>query len=422
MSTQFTFYCNAFVTIEDETTRLVFDPWTTPGILDSGWYPPFQISDDHFEDAKETYYLASHPHPDHFDIDFLLAQHRPIYIPEFNANASAMLTGKSDMRLLTPWDFQQIGPFEVTCTNAFNGPDFDSTFLVKHANMTYVLGSDNSPKALDGIKRCQTALNGVSLAALNYSRADGHPGMFHNLTREQMLQVRKNKLETTFQIMVEALKILQPKYVLPYAGDYELRSEKQDIKPLLGLCSPEEVIEYLRNELPSTEILNPSHGARWSFDNDGKLQETESIADTLVLSDPVPSSTWYEGDLVPRHVIRKLKKLIETATPKLLKRIPDGKYDSFVIQARELDTCFHIDLRDGLVLQKSVSDEASGNFVRAKLDLNYLIHLMTGFCDWNSAQNGLHTEWYRKDDIYDGAFYSGLYDFKATKFENTSWL
>ena len=181
MSTQLTFYCNAFVTLEDDKTRLVFDPWTTAGILDSGWYPPFQIADNHFEDRKETYYFASHPHPDHFDIDFLLAQTRPIYIPNFNAAASTILTDRTDLRLLTPWEFQQIGPFEVTCTNAFNGPDFDSTFLVKHAGTTFVLGSDNSPKALDLVQRCHTELNGVNLAALNYSRADGHPGMFFNL-------------------------------------------------------------------------------------------------------------------------------------------------------------------------------------------------------------------------------------------------
>ena len=127
----------------------------------------------------------------------------------------------------------------------------------------------------------------------------------------------------------------------------------------------------------------------------------------------MPSAAWYEGGAVPRHVVRKLESLIEKATPRLLEHVKNGKYDSFVVQAREWDVCFHIDLRDGLVERKKLSDTPKGSFVRANANLNYLIHLMNGFCDWNSAQSGLHIDWYRKDDIYDGAFYSGLYYFKA---------
>ena len=413
MGVQLTFYYNAFVTVEDEDARLVFDPWTTPGILDSGWYPFFQVSDDNFEDGKETYYFASHPHPDHFDADFLLAQKGPIYVPEFNSRAASVLTGENDLRLLTPWKFQQVGPFEVACTNAFNGPDFDATFLVRHADMTFVLGSDNSPKALDLVQRCRSELKAVNVAALNYSRADDHPGMFSNLTRDEMTQVRRHKLDTAFEIFGRAVEVLEPEYVLPYAGDYIVRRERSDVHGLLGVCAPSEAIDYLENMLPAVQVLYPSHGSRWMFDRSGKLQESTSIAHSLDAPGPVPSVAWYEGGPVPRHVVRKLKGLIEKATPNLLEHVRNGKYDSFVVQARESNVCFHVGLRDGLVEQKNLSDNPKGNFVRANANLNYLVHLMNGFCDWNSAQSGLHIEWYRKDDIYDGDFYSGLFSFKA---------
>ena len=384
-----------------------------PGILDSGWYPFFRIRDDHFEDEKETYYFASHPHPDHFDADFLLPQNRAIYVPEFNSRAASILTNQNDLRVLTPWDFQRVGPFEVACTTAFNGPDFDSTFLVRHADMTFVLGSDNSPKALDLVQRCRSELKVVNVAALNYSRADDHPGMFSNLTRDEMIQVRRRKLDTAFEIFARAVEVLEPEYVLPYAGDYIVRRERRDVHELLGVCAPSEAIDYLKNILPTVQVLYPSHGSRWMFDRSGQLQESTSIAHSLEAPVPVPTAAWYEGGAVPRHVVRKLKSLIEKATPKLVEHVRNGKYDSFVVQASEWDVCFHVDLRDGLVEQKKLSDRPKGNFVRANANLNYLVHLLNGFCDWSSAQSGLHIEWYRKDDIYDASFYSGLFSFKA---------
>ena len=191
-----------------------------------------------------------------------------------------------------------------------------------------------------------------------------------------------------------------------------------------GPCGPcSEIHINLSDDYDNPELVNaglPECIELWNLvfiqynkDKNGKLHRSSSMSESLPPADPVPTVAWYEGGEVPRHVIRKLNGLIEKATPKLLQHIPNGKYDSFVLQANDLDDCFHINLRNGLVEQKTRSEDPQGNWVRAKLNLNYLIHILIGFCDWNSAQSGLHIEWYRKDDIYDGDFYMGLYFFQA---------
>ena len=54
-----------------------------------------------------------------------------------------------------------------------------------------------------------------------------------------------------------------------------------------------------------------------------------------------------------------------------------------------------------------------GKYVKGEIDLNYLIFLLTGFCNWTSAQSGLHIKWFRNNDLYCALFYSALFNLRT---------
>jgi len=301
------FFHNAFFSLEDINNRLIFDPWVTQGILDSGWYTPRILSDDFFDDGKENYIFCSHPHEDHFDVDFLKNQNAPIHVPIFNrASTMGLKRCGKNINLLTPFEWIQCGTFQITCTPGLNGIDFDSTFLVKHEDANFYFGSDNSPKNKILLRKCRDIIEKIDIAAMNYSRADDHPGMFFNLTNDEKKEERKKGLYTAFNVFFEAAEILQPKVIFPCAGDYIVRGNRKDIAPLLKICAIEELIKYAKEKLLSTkQILDLGNYSSWNIGKNGNVEFIKNFTHELSENKKIPDLPWYQKGEVPREINRK---------------------------------------------------------------------------------------------------------------------
>lgn len=264
-----TFFANACNIYEADGFRLLTDPWLTDGAFEGSWfhYPPFKTTPDEVSGVDALY--ISHLHPDHYDEKTLESFRRdiPIVILDHGRNylqRKLQSLGFSHIIGLHDGTDCRLGPFTVTVYAPFTKHPFhdsetgnflDSAVVVRSAEHSVLNANDNTP-SLDAARQLAERHGKFTVAQLNYNAAGPFPSCFNNLSEEEKQRAHGRVLERNLGHLVDCARILDPHYVMPFAGSYVIGGRQWKKNQYLGTTTWDHAADYIRERGLNPLVLN----------------------------------------------------------------------------------------------------------------------------------------------------------------------
>lgn len=405
------FIANACCIYESNGKKLLCDPWLTEGAFYGSWfhYPPL---DTRPQDISEVDYLyISHLHPDHMDPNSLKVFRRDIPIICLDDDGPNYLKkiltamGFTNLHMMQHGSYECFGPFLVTMFKPFVSHPFyqselgnlvDSAILVEADGQRILNTNDNMPSPEAAII-LRKDFGKLDVAQLNYNAAGPYPACFDNMSVYEKVRSHELVLSRNIEHMQLLVDILEPEYVMPFAGAYVIGGRNYELNNYLGTMTQDECAARLEN---CTALLLDEYNfidldtkkLRWPYEPIDK----DKMAEYIVELKDKP----YSYDLIENDYSFIESKLIK-ARANLWKM---QKHFNFF-----KDYMVYIDLGETPLFWFNfehpscgmVSGIRSKQYLNARLPISLLNEILERRCHWNNAEIGCHIKFNRHPDIYD---------------------
>jgi UDP-MurNAc hydroxylase len=275
---------SATVSIESASgTKILCDPWLTDGAYIGSWFhwPPLQ--DDTLERVCRERWDAiyvSHLHPDHFDrrtLSKIVRQHPglQVVIPDFAhpwLRRAVLNCGVSTSKLssLGRNDRLRIGDVDVTiltadacspdvcgvsipCSHASPNHAAIDSLAVFEADGRKVVNA-NDALAVSSVWRVLATLGEADLLMAHYGGAGPFPQCFTNLSKDEKVEAADRTSKVFLDRLVTAANAINAKYVLPFAGQYQLAGRLVKLNRFRSMRSLSESCTYIRDRTAAEVI------------------------------------------------------------------------------------------------------------------------------------------------------------------------
>lgn len=239
---KFVFYGHNCFLIESNDSFLIIDPWLSDaGAFLGSWFQ--WPKNHHFQSfladltaQKKGFVFLSHEHEDHFDSETLnkFNSQTTLIIPDFRdkflknkiIGMNFPVVELKDSELFKISDDFFIEPYISDV-----GINHDSALLVKTKSFSFL--NQNDCKIFD---RLHEIKGDVDYYSVQFSGATSHPISYVNYTVKEKLKITNNKVNAKIKNVIDAIKLLKPKFYIPAAGpavfpflDYKLSSGYDNI-------------------------------------------------------------------------------------------------------------------------------------------------------------------------------------------------
>jgi UDP-MurNAc hydroxylase len=449
-----THLASATVLVETRSgVRILMDPWLTDGEYYGSWchYPPFSW-DEHAQHLVDVDYIyISHIHPDHcsrktmerLPRSAVVLMHRydkPVLrhrIEQMGFRVVELVNGGTRVMSATPKTkaddpvptlqiFAADNCDPVVCGLAFGcdavvgkrgSAQIDSLCVLQDGEQVLVNVNDCPYElARHVLPKVKATYHKIDFLLTGYSGAGPYPQCFAMPETEKAVAAeakRKRFLEQA----ADFCQALQPRYVMPFAGQYTLAGRLAHLNDWRGVPEAHEAAEYLRVLGERPVLLN--HGATFDLDHgmqDQAYDEPDMAArERYIHTILVQHRFDYDDDPMPG--IEELKHLLEMATVRMF-----GEAEKLGLR---WESVLIIDLVDGwradIALPNFISyyrgpqNEVHPPYVRLTINPRLLKRLLSGpkHAHWNRAEIGSHIQFERVPDIYDRALYRALHSLHA---------
>ena len=447
---EITYHNSAAISITDNETKILIDPWLTNGEYFGSWgiYPPYNFKPDEFNDVDYIY--ISHIHPDHCSQKTLskLNKKIPVIIhnfPEkyFKKNIERLgfnvIEIENNKKMKIEKDFSINILAADNCNPEICGKLFGCSVSESGygtANIDTLAIFDNKKQIIVNTNDCPYEISektakivskqyqNIDFLLVGYAGASSYPQCFNFSEIKTKTEAHKKKIKR-LNDTINYVKIFDPKFYMPFAGKYTLAGKNHILNERRGEPDLDSAIEYLTNNidqknnrcivLNSKESFDISTGKSSNeyrkIDQKEKQEYVKNVLSKLKYS--------YELELFP-----ELKSII-----KLLPKCYDRFNDLRQKIGYETDTKIILELTN----DKSAIISCDGNgyeviennqikeiekFISMNLDSRLLYWLLQGpqKAHWNNAEIGSHIQFTRIPDIYERGlihcwnyFYSGIY-------------
>ena len=264
---EFKIISHACLKIVSKNKTLIIDPWITEDVYNHAWshFPKPVIKQKEIE--RVDYIYLTHWHFDHF--------HKPS-LERFNKNTTTVLVPQFPVSFLKK-NLEKIGfkqvieiphqghfylhdDFKIVSTQISHQDDSVIDIEVEGVILVNLNDAHPMPSAW---RTFQKRLPRIDFCFRSHSSAWSYPGCFSFEDSKDRIPAGKEEYITAF---VHAMKILKPKYAIPFAsGVCHLHREVKDLNG--DLVSPLEVQAYFKKKsLPGTELKLMPPGSTYSKD------------------------------------------------------------------------------------------------------------------------------------------------------------
>lgn len=401
-----TYYYSACVTIHTDDITIICDPWFTDGAYDGTWYQYPKIKNPLEVLPRAGYIYVSHIHPDHYDAVFLRSYlekypHAKVIIADFKQNfLSRKMTHDGIPHQI--FSHMKIGSTEFKIfPNELSSYDVDSALVVKMDKLNVVNMNDNLFNQVQLKNICDYVNGNVFLSLISYTGAGAYPQTYH--TDEKILTLKAEEKKNSFFERFKSMRdILNPRYILPFAGKYHLGGRLTALNKFRGVADAVEVLSFCERSF----VLDD--GGEAFFDLETKKASAlrtqkysekdlqlfyDSISDQKFDSDFKFANLKVE-DLPLTRLLRSaydraIKKSLVTTPYFFIFKLPDSK--QVVISLNKNEPFFEIN-----------TNTIEGYLPRSEIqvDSRYLFGLLTCIYHWNNAEIGSHFFVRRHPDIF----------------------
>lgn len=426
---------------EHNGTKVLFDPWLLGKTQYGSWsiYPELNIDWSEFDDLD--YIHISHVHADHLHVETLnkISNEIPILIHKWDDKFVKNILERIGKRVIElehgeafkisedleiyvyaadgcdPEScFKFLGCGKKSKPNASIGIDTFSLLRTKQHNFLQI-NDCPFPLMQNTLQSVLDKFGVIDLLFLSYTGAGSYPqcwSHYSTLEKEHFGKVKRSKF---IDWGIKTLKFVQPKYYMPYAGEYTLS----------GFLSSLEKYKFTPSKEEALEIYKSAYKEGTGFCLN---QKQYFDIQTLTTSAPYVPIDVERKEKYINNVLSKIKFPYEyddeVTLEMILKLLPEA-FKRYCRKRKELrfetETKIFIYLIENKVLKihnnselyEVVSEEEIANcnrFVTYRMHPKLLLRVLKGpkYAHINNAEIGSHIEFTRKPEIYERKLYYSM--------------
>jgi UDP-MurNAc hydroxylase len=439
-----TYFASSTVLVEAGGIKILMDPWLEDGEYYGSWahFPPIDVDYEAFSDVDFIY--ISHIHPDHMSKATLakLDKSIPILIHRYQAKFLKLNLERAgfqvvelphgEARHLSPdaiitiyaaddCDPEQCGA-HFNCTPMVGSTQVDSLCVVEGDGQVLV-NTNDCPFGLARkvLPRLKARFPKVDMLLVGYSGAGPYPQCFSMLSASDKQTAGDAKKAQFLRQGLNFIMELQPKLVLPFAGQYTLAGDLSSLNDLRGIPELAEARDYFRNNL---------HGQNTAvvlLDRGGSIDLSNLKIERPYVEPPPGERERYTNEVLaerrfafqddPQPDADELITLAQAAGERVeAKRLELGFESSTKAYVRLAESVFARVSFDGQPLEivdQLTSD--AGPYVSMTVDPRLLKRILSGpqFGHWNNATIGSHVTFARYPNHYETDLYAVMNYFHA---------
>tara|TARA_Y100000590_G_scaffold457061_2_gene608879 strand:+ start:5277 stop:6632 length:1356 start_codon:yes stop_codon:yes gene_type:complete len=446
-------YRSATVGIITENYKLLADPWLTDGEYYGSWchYPYYDLEKNLDEINSYNGIYISHIHPDHCSDETLkkIDKSIPIYIHKYHApflkfkietmgfnvieienGETLKLSNNLQIKIFAADDCNPKLCYKfLGCANFIEkkgSQQIDSMAVISDKKHS-ILNINDCPFELskEVVKKIKKKYKNIDVLLTGYGGAGPYPQCIDNFSIEEKLIESKKKQENFLNQTIEYIKIIKPKYYLPFAGTYTLSGKLSNLQNLRGVPSIDDAYNFIDKKLKTyTELsniksikINPESifdVKKEKCEKDYKIFDHDNFKN-YVLKNLVNRKLSYEND--EEVEFNEIFELTKTAHKRYLKKINELNINLdtdilLEVLGRYIIIPFNKGKLETVVKNKFTS---KNKYVIYKLDVRLLKKILKGpkFAHWNNAEVGSHISFFRKPNVYDRKLYFSMNYFHA---------
>jgi L-ascorbate metabolism protein UlaG (beta-lactamase superfamily) len=268
-----TFFVNAMVLLEGQTSRILCDPWVTFGNeSDSGFFnfPRATLTREEVQEIRPDYIYITHTHPDHFDPITLklFDAATPILVSSYEHNFTERAVrglGFHDVRVVPLNDGMALGDEDyVWMEPSARNPEVDSIAVFRLDGETVVNVNDNVFDQTQ-CQRLREQVGGINVALVPSGAHGPWPMFFDSLSDTEKAQHAAKRAQLQKESFVAYIEAFRPRFVVPIAGGIMCGGAKAKMYPYSGIRPRSEVVAYAREHV-SFDFEPVMLSERCSFD------------------------------------------------------------------------------------------------------------------------------------------------------------
>lgn len=397
---------------------ILHDPWFTDGAYDGSWFQWPKVDNPVSACGDCDYIYISHIHPDHYDPIFLkkymvhygektliISDHKP------NILANKLTNDGFKFKIVSA-----NSPLHVGATSVIILPhivagsnNIDSALILEYRDSSFVLNTlvnlndcIYDPKFYSSI--IDLLASGTDILLTTYTGAGPYPQCFFDIDDKCLKLESQNKAFQFKTRFLDTVDIFNPKYVLPFAGQYILGGDLAKLNEFRGSYDPIELTH------DSSIICVLEEGGNNLITSDGIINGTRVDSYNLVEQDLYAHSCTVNSRF--DQILPTIHTDLQEAIPRLLNKALKSAYARtdvnhnwwYIIKISEslwIGFCVkslptvYLHTLDALSQFKS-----NHNYIQLKVSLNYLFLLLTSVLHWNNAVIGSWITYERHPNEY----------------------
>lgn len=413
-----TFIDSACCIIEHSGYRILTDPWLSNGAFEGSWYhyPVLTTKPEDLAGVDAVY--ISHVHPDHLDATTLAAFRRdiPVIVLDHGKNyLHRLLRGQGFDNLIRIGDAQSVslGPFTLSAykpfaTDVFHeskiGNVIDSSLALEAGGFSIFNGNDNN-LTLDAARGLRERHGQFTAALLKYNAASPYPACFMQLDEAARADAARRVQERNLEHLVPLSALLEPRYLMPFAGNFVLAGKQSVKNRFLATTTWDEAAAYVRRRRPQQKTLLLREGQTFDFsaqqadapyvpvDVDDQRRFIERVAGVRYPYEAQPQFSAHDG--------RWFDDALPAARANLWRMQGQLRFaQDYHVYLATGERHFHFRLND----ERCDFVDSEATFVKpylcARMDPRLLKNILQRKAHWNNVEIGCHIDFYRDPDEY----------------------
>lgn len=421
---KFTNIGGATAILEHRGKRILFDPWLDDGIFHGSWFHWPPAAADIKDLGRFDYVYISHIHEDHCsagtirhinrDAEIIIMDRQPNFVAQFLRSNDFNF---SKVHLVSPRKGLRLSEdLFVDMIEADPGNEMayliDSSIVICWDGHVIFNANDCQPHAA-GVAYLNEHYPKIDLALLPYSGGSGYPSCYSNLTDAQKLSERDRILNQRIAGFVENTRLINPKYVVPFADQYVVGGSRAHLNRYVshGSC-PGVVTPLVQQAGLADRLLLLNSGQSFDLETAGEYPDepyrtfTEEDRDQYVADHLAGQAYDHERVTFTRSV--PVDRLVRYARLRLWEaqtRRRTFPGTRLVLDFNDSGRRFVIDLQLEEVEETDFDSAPPEPFLRVSGSDTLMCMLLVGHVSWNIADAALFLDYERKPNTYDPSTY-----------------
>jgi UDP-MurNAc hydroxylase len=438
---------SACVTVETKGLKILTDPWLVDGEYYGSWchYPELKFDKDYFDSIDYIY--ISHIHPDHFskktfevlnkDIPVLIHQYASPFlkmnierlgfkVTELPHNKKTDLKNGVTIEILAADNcnpelcakFMGCGIVETK----FKSTQIDSLAVISDGTYN-VLNLNDCPYDLaqEAVEVVTKNYENIDFLLVGYGGAGPYPQCFHLFDEERSKAEESKKLQFLSQ-GEKYIKLVNPKYYMPFAGTYTLAGSLSELQNKRGVPELHEAIDYflsssaINQEHSKPILLNTYEFFDLETQSQSKQYSPVDKDEKATYIDTVLSKRKLEYEYDDEPQMEDLLELIPAANKRMNDKREEINFVSDTSVLVKLKEDYFVKLNfDGSEYELVKTDKGIDTYVEYQLSLKLLYRILKGprYAHWNNAEIGSHIKFRRVPNTFERGLYHAMCFFHA---------